>query len=148
MDPKILKIENFMKMTLVTAKTIKFNEFCSLTRISLPCGARLACIYMTRRAVLFSSNHIISNTDAGLSVGPDLRCREPIFERSFRQIIVFSPQGRDSCFFAITQLVLNELPAARAHTSFCYTSPAKRLVQIYPPFSFSESTTLKVRFLT
>ena len=79
-------------------------------------------------AVIYNENHEIIKTDAGLNVGPDLRCREPNFERSLTQIIVFSPQGRDSCFFALTQLVLDELPAARARTSFCYTSPAKRLV--------------------
>ena len=46
----------------------------------------------------------------------------------FRKTIVFFPQGRDSCFFAIANVVLNELPAARAHTLFCYTSLAILIV--------------------
>ena len=43
-------------LMLVTSEAIIFNEFSSLTRISLPCGARLAYYYMTRRAVLPKSN--------------------------------------------------------------------------------------------
>ena len=46
-------------MTLVTSETIKFYKFSSLTRISLPCGARLAYYYVTRRAVLPKSNTVI-----------------------------------------------------------------------------------------
>ena len=43
-------------LTLVTSEGVIFNEFSSLTRISLPCGARLAYYYVTRRAVLPKSN--------------------------------------------------------------------------------------------
>ena len=46
------------KITLVTSETIKFYDFSSLTRISLPCGARLAYYYVTRRAVLPKSNTV------------------------------------------------------------------------------------------
>ena len=69
----------------------------------------------------------MSNTDAGLSVGPRRRCQELIFKHANLQIIVFRPQEHDSCIFALTQFVLDELPTALANIISCYTSPAERL---------------------
>ena len=43
-------------LTLVTSEAIIFNEFSSLTRISLPCGAHVYYYHMTRRAVSCKSN--------------------------------------------------------------------------------------------
>ena len=100
----------------------------------MPCGAHVCNYFITLRAVQFSSTHIISNTDAGLSVGPCRRCQELIFKRPNSQIVVFRPQEHDSCIFALTQFVLDELPAALANTIFCYTSPAKRLGPGCSPF--------------
>ena len=57
MEPKNLENRKFHEiLTLVTSEAIIFNEFSSLTRISLPCGAHVCYYHMTRRAVSCKSN--------------------------------------------------------------------------------------------
>jgi len=55
-NPKILKIENNMILSLVTSKTIRFHEFPSLARISLFCADRFAYYYVPRYTVLPNSH--------------------------------------------------------------------------------------------
>ena len=98
----------------------------------MPCGVHVYYYYITRRAVLFSSTPK-SNSVSGAPVCPCLRCQELIFKHPNSQIVVFRPQEHDSCMFAFTQFVLDELPAALANTVFCYTSPTKRLGAEWPP---------------
>ena len=57
MEPKKFENRKFHEiLTLVMFETIIFDEFSSLARISLPCGAHVCYYHMTRRAVSCKSN--------------------------------------------------------------------------------------------
>ena len=57
MEPKNFENQNSHEIfTLVTSEGIIFNEFSSLTRISLPCGAHVCYYHMIRKAVSCKSN--------------------------------------------------------------------------------------------
>ena len=57
MEPKNLENRKCHEiLTLVTSEGIIFNEFSSLTRVSLLCGTHVAYYYISRRAVLPKSN--------------------------------------------------------------------------------------------
>ena len=63
MEPGNLENRKFHEiLTLITSEAIIFNEFSSLTRISLPCGAPVYYYDMIRRAFSVSSILISSNT--------------------------------------------------------------------------------------
>jgi len=57
MEPKNIENRKFHEiLTLVKFEAIIFNEFSSLTRISLLCGAHVHYYHITRRAVISKSN--------------------------------------------------------------------------------------------